>query len=346
MTNDSYGDLHPVWSPDGTKIAFVTERFSANLNWLDSGHYELALLDVASGEISRALAFPSGKNVNPQWSADGQSLYFLSDYQGKTDLFRLDLADGKIYQVTNLFSGIGGITQLSPAISYSPQAGLIAMSVYENGCYSIYLIESADSLAGQATLAQLTERPVGLLPPRNQLEGALLGLLRNSLFGLPKETDFPISNYRPKLSLDYVAQPTVAVGVDRYGTYAGGGIAAIWSDMLGYHTLVTMAQTDNQLIDSYMMVGYQNSKKRLNWGLVAQRVPYVYGSYGAYYDEIEGNPVYVEEEILNRQINYEVGGFAYYPLNAFSGWSLALALITLISMIIFTVIFMIPIITS
>lgn len=88
--------------------------------------------------------------------------------------------------------------------------------------------------------------------------------------------------------------------------------------MLGYHTLVTMAQTDNQLIDSYMMVGYQNSKKRLNWGLVAQRVPYVYGSYGAYYDEIEGCPVYVEEEILNRhKINYEVGGFAYYPLNAF-----------------------------
>lgn len=96
------------------------------------------------------------------------------------------------------------------------------MSVYENGCYSIYLIESADSLAGQATLAQLrTERPVGLLPPRNQLEGALLGLLRNSLFGLPKETDFPISNYRPKLSLDYVAQPTVAVGVDRQEPYAG-----------------------------------------------------------------------------------------------------------------------------
>jgi len=75
MTDDAYGDLHPVWSPDGTKIAFVTERFSANLNWLDSGHYELAVLNVSSGEVTRALAFPAGKNINPQWSADGQSLF-------------------------------------------------------------------------------------------------------------------------------------------------------------------------------------------------------------------------------------------------------------------------------
>ncbi|MDD8019691.1 MAG: peptidase S9 [Acidobacteriota bacterium] len=317
MTNDSFGDIHPVWSPDGTKIAFVSERFSANINWLDYGHYELALLDVATGEVTRALAFPSGKNINPQWSADGQSLFFLSDYQGKTDLFRLDLADGKIYQITNLFSGIGGITQLSPAFSYSIGSGLLAMSVYENGCYSVYLIEQPDNLAGQATLAQLDQRPVGLLPPRQQMEGALLGLLRNSLYGLPKETDFPVTSYKPKLSLDYVTQPTVAVGVDRYGTYAGGGIAAIWSDMLGYHTLVTMAQTDNQLNDSYALVGYQNSQKRLNWGLVAQRVPYVYASYAAYYDELEGTPVYVQEEYLDRQINYEIGGFASYPLNTF-----------------------------
>jgi len=315
MTRDSFADLHPVWSPEGKKIAFVTERFSANLKWLDSGHYELALLDVDSGEITRILGFPSGKNINPQWSEDGHNLFFLSDYSGKTDLYRLNLEDGKIYQITNLFSGIGGITQLSPAISYSPQSNLMAMSVYENGYYSVYLIESQDLLAGQATLAQFGERPLSLLPPRTQPEGALLGLLRNPLYGLPKETDFPLTNYRPKLSLDYLAQPSVAVGVDRYGTYAGGGIAAFWSDMLGYHTVVTMAQTNTQLIDSYALVGYQNSRRRLNWGAVIQRVPYIYGSYAAYYDEISGYPVYVEEELLYRQINYQLGSFAYYPIN-------------------------------
>lgn len=317
MTRDSFGDLHPVWSPDGQKIAFVTERFSANLEWLDSGHYELALLDVASGEISRILGFPSGKNINPQWSEDGQSLYFLADYLGKTDLYRINLIDGKIYQITNLFTGIGGITELSPSISYSPENGMLAMSVYEGGNYSIYIIDSREKLTGQIALSQLGERPLGLLPPRTQPEGSLLGLLRNPLFGLPKDTDFPITDYKPKLSLDYISQPTVAVGVDRYGTYMGGGLAAFWSDMLGYHTLVTMAQTNYELVDSYFLVGYMNARKRINWGAVAQRVPYIYGSYGAYYDEISGYPVYIEEEYLTRQINYQINGFAYYPFNTF-----------------------------
>ncbi|MDD8030552.1 MAG: BamA/TamA family outer membrane protein [Acidobacteriota bacterium] len=317
MTRDSFGDLHPVWSPDGQKIAFVTERFSANLEWLDSGHYELSLLDVASGEISRILGFPSGKNINPQWSEDGQSLYFLADYLGKTDLYRINLIDGKIYQITNLFTGIGGITELSPSISYSPENGRLAMSVYEGGNYSIYIIDSREKLTGQIALSQLGERPLGLLPPRTQPEGSLLGLLRNPLFGLPKDTDFPITDYKPKLSLDYISQPTVAVGVDRYGTYMGGGLAAFWSDMLGYHTLVTMAQTNYELVDSYFLVGYMNTRKRINWGAVAQRVPYIYGSYGAYYDEISGYPVYIEEEYLTRQINYQINGFAYYPFNTF-----------------------------
>ena len=315
MTRDSFGDLLPVWSPDGKKIAFVTERFSTNMNWMDIGNYELALLDPESARIEKILAFPSGKNINPQWSPDSRSLYFLSDQSGKTDLFRIELESGKIFEVTNLYAGISGITDLSPAISVAQISGRLVFSGYDKGHYSLYAVDSAEILAGRPHLTQFGSMNLGVLPPRTQPEGTLLGLLKNPMFGLPGNTNFAVSGYKPKLSLDYVSPPTVAVGVDRYGTYGAGGIAATWSDMLGYHSLVTMAQTSNRLIDTSVAVAYQNNRHRWNWGASLQRFSYPYSYYSVSEGEVLGEPALIEQESIYRQIVYDASLFTQYPLS-------------------------------
>ena len=311
MTRDAYGDLQPVWSPDGRTIAFVTERFATNMEWVDIGHYELALLDVESGQVQKALAFPSGKNINPQWTADSKSLYFLSDQSGKTDLYRIELASGQIFQVTNIFTGIAGITELSPALSVALQTGRVVGSAYKDGYYSIFSIDDPEVLKGETFLAQFERNPA-ILPPRKEPEGALLGLLKNPLFGLPKDSNFAVVPYKSKLGLDYVSPPVVAVGVGRFGAYGAGGISAYWSDMLGYEQVVTTAFTGTQLIDTSAIFAYQNSKSRFNWGGALQRVvyPYPYYSYG--YDQ-DGN--YVEQQDVTRLINYDAQMFGSYPLS-------------------------------
>lgn len=314
MTRDVYGDLQPAWSPDGQKIVFVTERFSTNLDYVDIGNYEIALLDVETGEIEKVLGFPNGKNINPQWTADSKSIFFLSDQSGKTDLYRIELDTGKIYIITNLYTGISGITELSPAFSLSSQTGEVFFSAYDRSYYTIYSLGPEKIQAAETYLPQF-EQDLAVLPPRTQPEGALLGLLRNPLFGLPKDTDFPVSSYKPKLALDYVSPPNFAIGVDRYGTYGAGGIAAYWSDMLGYHTLSTMVVTQNRLIDTSGLVGYLNSKKRLNWGFVAQRMSYPYPYYYIEQGELGGEPVYIETEDIQRTILHNVSALAYYPFS-------------------------------
>jgi Tol biopolymer transport system component len=311
MTRDSFGDLQPVWSPDGKTIAFVTERFSTNLEWIDIGHYELALLDVESGRIQKLLAFPNGKNINPVWTADSSSLYFLSDQNGKSDLYRIEVATAKILQITNIYAGIAGITELSPAISVAGETGRLVFSAYKDGYYSIYSVDDQALLQGQTFLVQFERNPA-LLPPRKEPEGALLGLLKNPLFGLPKDTNFAVVPYKSKLGLDYVSPPVVAVGVGRFGAYGAGGISAYWSDMLGYQQVVTTAFTGTQLIDTSAILAYQNTKSRFNWGGAFQRVvyPYPYYSYG--YDQ-NGN--YVEQQDVTRLINYDAQVFSAYPLS-------------------------------
>jgi len=321
MTNDLYGDIHPSWSPDGRWIAFVTERFDTQLKTMTIGEYRLALMDPETAEVKPLSTFKEGKNINPQWTADAKSLYFVSSRNGIDNIYRLDIASGALSQVTNLYTGVSGIASLSPAFSIAAKTNDILYSVYDDGNFSIYSIDP-QSLTGAAP-AQ--EQPgvvsPAILPPHDRQGSEILGLLKTSTFGLPDPDKFTVSPYKPKLALDYVSPPTVGVGYDRYyGAYGGGGIALYWSDMLGWHNLVTMAQIYNRLMDSSAMVAYQNSKNRLNWGAIVQRAPYVYGDYYGGYDEY-GN--YYEQEVLYRQIYYEVGAFASYPISPMQRFELS-----------------------
>jgi Tol biopolymer transport system component len=322
MTRDVFADLQPVWSPDGKTIAFVTERFSTNLDWVDIGDYELALLDVESGRIQKLLGFPNGKNINPQWTADSKGLYFLSDQNGKTDLYRIDIASGKLFQVTNLNTGISGITDLSPAISVALNTGRVVFSGYQDSYYTVYSIDDAKFLEGQSFLAQFDRNPA-LLAPRAEAEGALLGLLKNPLFGLPKDTNFAVSAYKPKLGLDYVSPASIGVGADRYGTYAAGGVSAFWSDMLGTQTIITSAFTGSQIVDTSGVLAYLNNKGRFNWGSAAQRIVYPFPYYYMYEDEFAGEPAIYEVRDIRRLINYDLSIFGAYPFSQVSRVSLS-----------------------
>jgi Tol biopolymer transport system component len=315
MTDDPFADLYPSWAPDGHSIAFSTERFSTDLSLLNIGTLDLALMNPETGEIQKVPAFSEAKNINPQWSADSKSLYFLSDQNGISDIYRIDLENQKIYEVTNIYTGVSGITESSPAISVSQENGQLAYTLYDEDKFSIYIIDSAQALAGEELISKLGEVNPSILPPRKKQEGEVLGLLKNPLFGLPKETEFRVSDYKPTMKLDYISQPQVAIGADRFGTYGGGGIALSFSDMLGYHNLVGVTDIYSRLADSLALVGYQNSQHRLNWGGVAMRIPYVYGSYGVAQGEIYNRPALIEYEDIFRQIDYQFSGFAFYPFN-------------------------------
>jgi len=312
LTDDFFGDLHPAWSPDGRAIAFVTDRFTTDLSLLSIGDYELALIDPISGKTDRVRAFSGAKNINPQWSPDSRSLYFISDQSGKSDIYRIELGSNTIFQVTNLYTGVSGITELSPAISVAQGTGQMAYSGYDAGKYTIYMIDQNEALLGKADLAQFGGKLLSVLPPREQPTGALLGLLKNPLFGLPEQVEFAESSYKPKLTLDYVSPPQVGVGVDRFGTYSGGGVGLYWTDMLGYHTLGTIVQTSSRLKDLTAIASYMNSQRRLNWGAALGRIPYVY--YGGYSVEYAMDSV-IEQEELYWQINYQATAFLSYPFN-------------------------------
>lgn len=323
LTDDPFSDLYPVWSPDGRSIAFVTDRFTSDLSTLNIGELQLALLDPKTGDMKKIPGFAGAKNINPQWSPDSKSLFFLSDQNGIADIYRIDLDSGNISQVTNLYTGVSGIMAESPAISVAQHTGRLAFSFYQDENYSIYALDSAQQLSAKKPDEEFGDILPSLLPPRKKGEGEVLALLNNPLYGLPEEADFEVSDYKPKLALDYISPAQIAVGTDRFGSYAGGGVSFVFSDMLGYHTLFSMASVTSRVEDSALVVGYQNAKNRLNWGGAVQRIPYVYGGYSLGYGDYFGQLALLEQEYIFRQVNYQASAFGFYPFNQAQRFELA-----------------------
>ena len=314
LTNDPFADLQPAWSPDGRSLAFMTDRFTTRLADLAVGRYTLGVLDLATGRIVQVPGFPGAKHINPQWSPDGGSLYFLSDPDGITNVYRVRLADGALRKVTNLFTGASGITETSPALAVAEQDGRMVYSVFRTNGYELYGIDDAMTLAGAPAPAVATQA-AGVLPPPERGSEQLVQQLKDPDTGLPAHAEFAVERYRPKLSLTYVGQPSLIAGSSQFGTYVGGGASLYFSDELGNHNLITGLQINGGLKDITALVGYQNLSHRLNWALVAEQVPFATGAFAEGLTTINGEPAVVDQQLIDRQTNRDFQALLAYPFS-------------------------------
>jgi Tol biopolymer transport system component/C-terminal processing protease CtpA/Prc len=86
-------ESHPVYSPDGRSLAFVSTR---------TGTGDIYRLELASGDLRR-LTFDDGPESLDAWSADGKWIYFTSstgDVAGMNDVYRVAAQGGTPMAVT------------------------------------------------------------------------------------------------------------------------------------------------------------------------------------------------------------------------------------------------------
>ena len=328
LTNDRYGDFHVTWSPDSRALAFASDRGpETNFDSLTFSKFRIALLDLETRQVQPLELLGNVRHSNPQFSPDGEWLYFLSDADGFSDIYRTRVADGDVERITRVATGVSGIVSMAPALSVAAETGDVVFSVFEDFGFRIHRLDAdptgiplmratADE---QESLEALVLEGRHLPPISPDRYSRVEGYLEDAATGLEPEgmfTDDLAEEYSPSLALDFVGQPSFGVGADQFGSYVGGGASAFFSDMLGNKILGVAIQAQGTIQDIGGQISYADLGDRWNWGVNAGRIPYLllFQRFGA--EEFgDGQVVPFVAQLRQRVFETSVGSSIAYPFS-------------------------------
>lgn len=297
LTNDKYSDYQPSFSRDGKSIIFTSDRTTYDATTSQSITFNLAEYDLATGKITDIKVFDGANNMNPQYSADNKQVYFLSNKDGFRNLYRYTKATGTVEQMTELFTGISGITEFSPALSVSANDDIV-YSYYRAQKYALYNAKASEFKAKSISSTE-TNFDAAMLPPPRAVGVDLINSNLNNFLSYQRIATDSIRGipYRPQFKLDYLASSGVGVGVGigagSYGAGISSGIQGIFSDILGRNQIYAGASLNGEIYDFGAQVFYIKQDGRWNFGAGLSHIPYQYASYNVIpnnYDVTVTNP--------------------------------------------------------
>ncbi len=144
--------VSPSVSPDGSMIAVASWQPKVRVNKegkspsYQTGQWDIYLLDAIDGKYLAKITDDASIDSAPQWSGDGRFVYFISDRDGVSNLWRSEIIRsgksakvGQAARITNVVSGV-----FQPAISKDDSA--IFLQYYNDKGFDIRKM----SLAGES----------------------------------------------------------------------------------------------------------------------------------------------------------------------------------------------------
>lgn len=279
LTDDRYAEIHPAWSVDGNFIFFSTDEQSmkngrTNGKWT----FNLAELDIVSGVKSQVNIFPGADNLNPEQDTEG-NIIFLSNRDGYRNIYKYHPSTGEVFQITDLLTGVSGITHLAPAISLDRKRNRLVYTYFSGNRYQIYQTK-LENMEAKSVDPEAVDFTAAELPKLNKKVQRVVDRQLASLDQLEAQPTPTLvqKDYRPQFQLDYVGG-SAGAGIGNspaFGTTTGlaGGVDLLFSDILGNSQLFSSLSLNGEITDLGGTVAYINRNSRINWGGALSHTPF------------------------------------------------------------------------
>lgn len=143
LTKDIFSDMMPIWSPNSNEVYFISDRakhFKYNLKsddismWDENVHQsDIYRVNLETQSIDRLTFDPDNKKTSIAVSRDDKRILFVSDKNGISNLYSLDLSSNKIQPKTNSLSAINHIS-----LSYDDSK--LLFGIQTEGGYEIFML--------------------------------------------------------------------------------------------------------------------------------------------------------------------------------------------------------------
>ena len=381
LTNDIFSDIEPSYSPDGSRLAFVSDR-GDHLNTdrlpddfaihhYDYHNYDVYILQTGARNdlpISRITDTPFWEK-SPVFSPDGQKLAFASDRSGIFNIYVQKPGDSSAIATTNLVSSAGHL-------SWSRAGDKLAFAAFSNAGYDLFVLDQfshrdIDQLVPKTSQfisslkirrSENTIRSDWINVREDRMEGRFGRYFLRAHLGdeyRDPETeswaflenkkikddngDFKINQYKPRFSPDFAFG--TAVYSQLWGVQGAGQIAL--SDVFGNHRLLFFTNLYYDFGSSDYLLNYLYLPRRIDLGIGAFHQAFFFNSrneglmrdryfglntYGAYpfdrFKRLEAslawlgiNREYLENDAASRKIRVLLASAAYVRDTSAWGWT-------------------------